>query len=324
MITRDEVLNALERNNYVQRYAAKYLNISESHIHRLMNKYKITKKPPASCYISRDTLLYCLRKNNYIKYKTANELSVPITTIDLLIDYYSIVIPNYSFYNILPIDTRLKAYMLGFFICDSGITENEIVELGIIDQEPIHIMAAEMHANEHIEKNGNSYRYRIRKKIPGIISIYNGRLKIDRNIPFNLIPGYLFKYFVLGMFDADGSLCFYMGRGPSNYVEFTAQGNMLPQLYDYMKNVLNINMILKFSQYHNCYRLFTYRREEILSFLSYIYSDYSFIVMPRKYYKSVNFLNALKDREGLFKPVDNNIPIINNIKPFTINIKFPE
>lgn len=271
MVSKEELISALEKHNYIQRYAAKYLNISESHIHRLIYKYEINKKPTASCYISRDMLLCCLKRNNYIKYKTANELSVPLTTIDLLINYYSITIPNHNFYNILPVDTRLKAYMLGFFICDSGITENEIVELGIIDQEPIHTMAIEMHADEHIEKNGNSYRYRIRKKVPGIISIYNGRLKIDRNIPFNLIPEYLFKYFVLGMFDADGCLCFYMGRGPSNYVEFSSQGEMLPQLYWYMKNILNINMSLKFNQYHKYYRLYTYRRDEILSFLSYIY-----------------------------------------------------
>lgn len=322
MINKTELIQALEKFNYVQHYAANFLGISDSHIHRLMKLYGIDKKFPASCYISRDTLLTTLRKNNYIKYKSADELKIPLSTIDILIKIYNINIPNTNYYSILPVDTRLKAYILGFCICDSGITENEIVELGIADPEPIQILSIEMHGNMHIGKNTNDvYKYILRKKVPGIISIYRGRLKKDRNIPFDIIPSHLFKYFILGMFDADGCLCFSMDRNPYNYIEFTSQGNMLPQLYDYFRRVYNMDWLLRFKEKNNCYKLCTNRRDYILNLLSIIYSDPSFVILPRKYHKAISFLNSLYIRDGLLKPVNkDDLPIINAVKPFTIGI----
>lgn len=321
MIEKDKVIDALEKNDYVQRKAATFLGISESYLHKLMKIYNISRKFPASCYISKDILLNTLKKNDYIKYKTAEDLKVPLTTINILLDLYNIKIPETGYYSILPIDTRLKAYILGFCICDSGITENEIVELGIVDPEPIHILSLEMNASPHIGENSDgSYRYRLRKKVPGIINIYKGRLKKDRNIPFDIIPPHLFKYFILGMFDADGCLCFYMGRGPSNYIEFTSQGIMLPQLYDYFKRIYNMDWLLRFKENKNCYKLCTNKRDYIVTLLSIIYSDPSFIILPRKYYKAIDFLNSLCARDGLVNPVNKEeLPIINSIKPFIVN-----
>lgn len=323
MISKTELIQVLEKFNYVQRYAANFLGVSESYIHKLMKLYGIDKKFHVSCYISRDLLLTTLRKNKYIKCKSAKELKIPLSAIDILIKIYNIHIPNTHYYQILPIDTRLKAYILGFCICDSGITENEIVELGIADPEPIQILSMEMNGDIHIGKNTNeAYKYRLRKKVPGIINIYKGRLKKDRNIPFDIIPPHLFKYFILGMFDADGCLCFYMGRGPSNYIEFTSQGIMLPQLYDYFREVYHMDWLLRFKEHKNCYKLCTNKREYILNLLSIIYSDPSFIILPRKYYKAIDFLNSLYSRDGLLNPVNKEeLPIINPIKPFTINIK---
>ena len=321
MVNKTELIYALEKFNYVQHHAASFLGISDSHIHKLMKLYGIEKKFPASCYISRDILLTSLKKNNYVKCKSADELKVPVSTINILIKLYNIRIPNTNYYPILPVDTRLKAYILGFCICDSGITEDEIVELGIADPEPIQILSIEMHGDMHIGKNTNdAYRYRLRKKVPGIINIYKGRLKKDRNIPFDIIPPHLFKYFILGMFDADGCLCFYMGRGPSNYIEFTSQGIMLPQLYDYFKRIYNMDWLLRFKENKNCYKLCTNKRDYIVTLLSIIYSDPSFIILPRKYYKAIDFLNSLCARDGLVNPVNKEeLPIINSIKPFIVN-----
>lgn len=322
MITKSQLLQALEKFNYVQRYAANFLGISESYIHKLMKLYNISRKFPASCYITKDIFLNTLKKNKYVKCKTAEELKIPLTTVDILLNLYNIKIPE-SYYSILPVDTRIKAYILGLCICDSGISDNEIVSLGLADQDPIQTLSLEMKGLPHVGKNSNgSYRYTLRKKIPNIISIYGGRLKKDRNIPFNIIPPYLFKYFILGMFDADGCLCFNMNKNPYNYIEFTSQGIMLPQLYDYFREVYHMDWLLRFKDHKNCYKLCTNKREYILNLLSIIYSDPSFIILPRKYYKAIDFLNSLYSRDGLLNPVNKEeLPIINPIKPFTINIK---
>lgn len=322
MISKSQLIQALEKFNYVQRHAANFLGISDSYIHKLMKLYNISRKFPVSCYITKDIFLDTLKKNGYIKYRTAEDLKIPLTTVDILLNLYNIKIPETKYYSILPVDTRLKAYILGFCICDSGIAENEIVTLGLADPDPIQILSVEMKGSSHIGKNSNgSYRYILRKKVPNIISIYRGRLKKDRNIPFDIIPPHLFKYFILGMFDADGCLCFSMDRNPYNYIEFTSQGNMLPQLYDYFRRVYNMDWLLRFKEKNNCYKLCTNRRDYILNFLSIIYSDPSFIILPRKYYKAISFLNSLCIRDGLFKPVNkDDLPIINAIKPFTIGI----
>lgn len=324
MIDKEKILEALEKTHYIQKDAAALLGISQSYLSSSMTKYNIKRKFHAEFEISKDLLVSVLRKNNYVKIDTANELNVPLTTIDILINTYDIKIPVLNRYNILPVDTRLKAYMLGLFICDSGITEKDVVEIGLADEEIIDILAVEMNANKHVSINtGGSYRYSIRKKVPGIISIYRGRLKTERKIPFELIPNNLFSYFVLGMLDGDGSISYNFGPRPYHMIEFDSSGYFLLELanYIYMATGVQFTVSLKRINYNSCLRIFIYKREYVIKFLSWVYRDPSFIVLHRKYQKAYNLMVELSTRSGLLLKVDSNsLPFINNTKPFTIGL----
>lgn len=322
MIDKNTIINALEKTNYIQKDAASLLGISQSYLSSYMTKYNIKRRFHAEFKISRDLLLATLKNNNFIKINTAKELQVPLTTIDILINTYDIKIPVLDRYNILPIDTRIKAYILGLCICDSGITENEIVEIGLADEEIIDILSVEMNAKKHISKNtGGNYRYGLRRKVPGIISIYRGRLKTERHIPFDIIPLNLFKYFVLGMLDADGSISYNFGPRPYHMIEFDSSGTFLIELSNYIYSILGIlfRMSVRKGINSDYIRLYTYKREDIILFLSWVYSDPSFIILHRKFQKAYNLINDLRNREGLLLKVnEEELPFINTKKPFTI------
>lgn len=324
MIEKERILEALEKTHYIQKDAAALLGISQSYLSSSMTKYSIKRRFHAEFEISKDLFLLTLRKNNYVKIDTANELNVPLTTIDILINTYDIKMPVLNRYNILPVDTRLKAYMLGLFICDSGITEKDVVEIGLADEEIIDILAVEMNANKHISINtGGSYRYRLRKTLPGIVSIYNGRLKKDRRIPFELIPDNLFSYFVLGMFDGDGSLSYNLGQRPYHILELSSGGTFLIDLVNYISLHIGVqfNISQKKRSDNDCLIIYINRRDYIIKFLSWIYRDPSFIVLHRKYQKAYNLMVELSTRQGLLLKVDSDsLPFINNTKPFTIGL----
>lgn len=322
MVDKNTIINALEKTNYIQKDAASLLGISQSYLSSCMTKYNIKRRFHAEFKISRDLLLTTLKNNNFIKTNTAKELQVPLTTIDILINIYNIKIPVLDRYNILPIDTRIKAYILGLCICDSGITENEIIEIGLADEEIINILSTEMNSKKHILKNTNgNYRYGVRKKVPGIISIYKGRLKIERHIPFDIIPINLFKYFVLGVLDADGSISYNFGPRPYHMIEFDSSGTFLIELSNYIYAILGVSFRMSVRKGINSdyIRLYTYKREYIIKFLSWVYSDPSFIILHRKFQKAYNLINELNNRQGLLLAVDkDNLPFINSTKPFTI------
>lgn len=322
MIEKEKIIEALEKTHYIQKDTAALLGISQSYLSASMTKYNIKRRFHAEFEISRDLLLTTLKNNNYIKVNTANELKVPLTTIDILINTYNIKIPILDRYNILPIDTRLKAYMLGLFICDSGITEKEIVEIGLADEEIINVLAVEMNANKHRSINTwGAYRYSIRKKVPGIISIYGGRLKTDRKIPFDLIPYNLFNYFVLGMLDGDGSISYNLGPKPYHMIEFDSSGTFLLELvkYIYLTIGVQFNVSTRTGINTDYLRIYIYKREYIIKFLSWVYSDPSFIILHRKFQKAYNLINELNNRQGLLLEVDkDSLPFIYNTKPFTI------
>ena len=322
MVDKNTIINALEKTNYIQKDAASLLGISQSYLSSCMTKYNIKRRFHAEFKISRDLLLTTLKNNNFIKTNTAKELQVPLTTIDILINTYNIKIPVLDRYNILPIDTRIKAYILGLCICDSGITENEIIEIGLADEEIINILSTEMNSKKHISKNTNgNYRYGVRKKVPGIISIYKGRLKIERHIPFDIIPINLFKYFVLGVLDADGSISYNFGPRPYHMIEFDSSGTFLIELSNYIYAILGVSFRMSVRKGINSdyIRLYTYKREYIIKFLSWVYSDPSFIILHRKFQKAYNLINELNNRQGLLLAVDkDNLPFINSTKPFTI------
>lgn len=322
MIDKNKIENALENAHHIQKDAANLLGISQSYLSSCMTKYSIKRRFHAEFKISRDLLLTTLKNNNFIKTNTAKELQVPLTTIDILINTYNIKIPVLDRYNILPIDTRIKAYVLGLCICDAGITEQETVEIGLADEEIIDILSVEMNAKKHTLMNANNtYRYRIRKKVPGIISIYKGRLKRDRKIPFDVIPPNLFKYFVLGMLDADGSIIYDFGPRPYHYIEFSSGSVFLYDLQYYFYNTLGIDWHMRIRKgiTSDYFCLIINRREYIIKFLSWVYSDPSFIILHRKFQKAYNLINELNNRQGLLLAVDkNNLPFINSTKPFTI------
>lgn len=120
-----------------------------------------------------------------------------------------------STFNIGKIDSKEKAYLLGFICCDGAINQNNLVEVSLEknDKETLDYLANIVNANVFVDntfdkKTKRFPRVRMSKKINDIKTFVGGRLKTARHFPITNKD--LGRYALLGAFDADG--CITWGR----------------------------------------------------------------------------------------------------------------
>lgn len=196
------------------------------------------------------------------------------------------------------IDTKEKAYILGFLLADSAITETNTVDLkvAINDREVVDFISKELDS-DIIESNKINKKTRVfpnirtYKTIKDIVKFTGGRLKKDRHYP--RVKKELEQYLLLGFFDGDG--CITWGRRKDRNrlwqkVSFTSQLKLLQGVQKSLYNNLDISSTIHPKSKEKCYVLEFANKIDVVKFLDYIYSDEDFIVLRRKYLKS----NALR------------------------------
>lgn len=174
--------------------------------------------------------------------------------------------PNYNEEYFKKIDTKEKAYLLGFLLGDSSLS-NECLELSLAksDIEILKLLSNEIGSNITID---NTYvksekRFpRVRTSIGNRIIIdfikklFGGLKKEDRHIP--IINKELKKYLLLGFFDAEGCITYGIRKDRNIFwgkVYFTSQLKMLEGI----QNILideNISSTIKKRTKENCYDLY--------------------------------------------------------------------
>ena len=195
------------------------------------------------------------------------------------------------------IDTKEKAYIIGFLLGDSHLSKDDKFELSVQlnDKEIIDFMISEFGGHLSISTITN----KIKKQYPNatlkvgentiirdIKMLFGGRLKEERHIP--IIKPKLERYLVQGFFDAEGCITWGKRKDRNRIwqkISFTSQYRMLEGI----QNILDKNGIsskIKPKSNEKCYVMEFASKKQVSDFLNYIYPNNEFIILNRKYNKA--------------------------------------
>ncbi len=202
--------------------------------------------------------------------------------------------PNYQFGKI---DTKEKAYALGFILADSSITLEKSVELSIqkSDIAILHhiseLIGGNIVVDNTFDKKARRFpRARLVKKINDINKFIGGCNKADRHYP--IVNANLERYLLLGLFDADGCITWGIRKDKNRLwqkISFTSSLKILTGLQQFLLKQLNISTIIRPKKDSHCYIIEFANKHDVLKFLNYLYCD-NYFILERKYSKA----NALR------------------------------
>ena len=213
-------------------------------------------------------------------------------------------------YKIQSIDTKEKAYILGFICCDAAINHNNAVELSVEknDREVLDYISQLINSRVFVDNTYNKQtrrfpRARIVKKIPDIKIFIGGYLKTDRHFP--ITKQEFIRYALLGAFDADG--CLTWGRRKDknriwHKICFTTSLSIATGIQQVLIKELSISTIIRPKTGENCFVIEFSNKHDVLKFLDYIYPNDNFIILNRKYLKAKALRLELEENgEGAIK-----------------------
>lgn len=196
---------------------------------------------------------------------------------------------NYKFEKI---DTKEKAYSLGFILADSSITKtNTEISVAIKDKCVVEFISSIINGNvicsNKFDKKVRVFpKARLIKKITDILKFTGGMAKADRHYP--RVREDFERYLIQGLFDADG--CISWGRRKDKNriwqkISFTSQLKILEGVQQYLIKKLNISTVIRPKGKENCYILEFANLLDVLKFCEHIYPNEDFIILKRKYLK---------------------------------------
>lgn len=199
-------------------------------------------------------------------------------------------LPPYSFGKI---DTKEKAYALGFLAADGNINNSMVnINIALEDKEVLNFIAPIINARtfeDHtINKKQKKFpQIRLSKKIEDIHKfVGSSTLKEGRNLP--IVPKDLRRFLLLGFFDGDGSISWGV-RADRNRIwhkiSFTSSLSLLTAVQQILIKDIGISSVIKPKTGENCFVLEFANKKDVLLFLNYIYPNNDFIILQRKYLK---------------------------------------
>jgi hypothetical protein len=213
---------------------------------------------------------------------------------------------NYSFSTI---DTRDKAYALGFILADAAIHEYGSIEVSVAirDKEVVEYISGVIGGRVNycytLDKKSRRFpRARLQKKITDIKKFTGGTSKNERHYP--RVRHDLERYLLQGLFDADG--CITWGRRKDKNriwqkVSFTSQYSILIGVQKYLSKI-GISSSIHPKGTESCFVLEFANRNDVVRFCDHIYPNDEFIILNRKYlkYKALR-LELEENGEGAMK-----------------------
>ena len=202
--------------------------------------------------------------------------------------------PNYRFEKI---DTKEKAYALGFILADSSIDDkyNVNIQVSIRDKEVLDFIASVINSKIIDDRTYNK-KSRIfphsatSKRIKDITKFTGGTKKDTRHYP--RICKDLEPYLLQGFFDGDGCITWGYRKDRNRLwhkVSFTSSFSLLEGLQQYLFKQ-GITTKVKPKAKENCGVLEFANKRDVIKFYNLVYSDKDFIILRRKYTK----YNALR------------------------------
>jgi hypothetical protein len=200
------------------------------------------------------------------------------------------------------IDTKEKAYWLGFIVAD-GCLKNNKVRLVSKDEEILIKFKKSLESEHKIVKNTTIDKRNNKEYTSYVISITNNLFtkKLQKYINVEKSDNFIIKNidekyylnFIAGMFDGDGSLTIYGKDNNRIKVNLISTKECLEQIQDFLEKNKIITKKTKILKHYSTNRLYLYR--DAFNFLNYIYEEnLSDIYLNRKYEKFKNFKNEKK------------------------------
>ena len=202
---------------------------------------------------------------------------------------------NINYFDV--IDTKEKAYWLGFISAD-GCLKNNRVRLVSKDEEVIVKFKKAIESEHKIVQSITTDKRSNKKYMSYYISITNNLftrklekyVNVDKSHYFVMpeIDNELNSYFIAGMFDGDGSFTIYGKNNHRIRASLISTNECLIQIRDILLN--RGFSKTKIVEYKNYRVLFLYKNA--LDFLDYIYNDeLSGVYLSRKYEKYKKYKN---------------------------------
>lgn len=265
--------------------------------------------------MSKDELLKLLLDGKSTR-DISKELGIGKSTVSYWIQKYNLqdfmkYKKHESNYNFIKIDTKEKAYALGFILADGDISPKNVVEISVErnDREIVEFISNIIESNINIDNTFNKEkrrfpRVRTSRKITDILKFTSGRLKKDRHYP--RVRKDLEKYLLLGFFDADGCITWGIRKDRNRVwqkISFTSQLHLLEGIQKMLYNEIGISSTIRPKSNENCYIIEFSNKSDVLKFINYIYpkEEDKFIVLQRKYLKANVLRLELEDIGGSTK-----------------------
>ena len=247
--------------------------------------------------INKQQMEYYLKKGMSTK-DISNITGVSRSYVGYLIHKYEL--SHLNIHNPLPpyvfncIDTPAKAYVLGFLLCDSAISQYGHVDIctavndscvvefisSVIGGDPIYRYKFNRDTREFP-------KCRLSRKISDITRFIAGPKKEDRHFP--RIRQDLELYLMLGVFDADG--CITWGYRKDRHrvwqkISIKSSYKILYGVQQFLYRKLLISTVIRPVKGENCYVLEFAERKTVLIFLSWLYQNPNAVILHRKYQKA--------------------------------------
>jgi len=204
---------------------AKYFNFSKDTLCNYLDKKGIRKKRQRKIYFSNNILEYAFKecKDGKSIALVARELNINDETLakDLLQKYnYKSGSDGKKYCNsdyFETINTKEKAYWLGFFSADGYVNQStRSIEFCLKDEEAVILFKKALKSKHKIScKNGKYYRLSIKDKkmSQDLLSLnLDNNKTYNYSIPIDKIPEKLMSHFLRGYFDGDA----YIGISSQN------------------------------------------------------------------------------------------------------------
>ena len=205
------------------------------------------------------------------------------------------------------IDTKEKAYWLGFMYADGCIYKNTIISCYLKNADTEHLIQflKEIEMSEiylsHSEKT-NSDRFTLTSKIMHDrlveLGFSNNKSYDNTPHPFDIIPDMFKKYFILGFWDGDGS--FSIGNNHRNLASVISNNKLLLEsISEYINNSLGDNFSkVKYKTNGDPYFRIRFSRNKAKLFGDWLYNDAPPCFLQRKYNKYLQMKIGTKAHTG--------------------------
>lgn len=205
------------------------------------------------------------------------------------------------------INTKEKAYWLGFMYADGYISKNNTIGCGLKNDDKEHLITflkvieiSEIYLMHNKKTNSNKFILTSQIMHDRLVELgfSNNKSYDNTSQPFDMIPDIFKKYFILGFWDGDGS--FAIGNNHKNLASVISNNEfLLKSISRYINNSLGNNFSkVKHKTDGDPYLRIRFQNNKAKEFGDWLYQDAPSYYLKRKYDKYSEMVIGTKAHTG--------------------------